>query len=144
RLGIADTALQRAGTLSGGQQQRVAIARALLQQPRVILADEPIASLDPRNAQIVMDALRRINAEDGITVLVNLHTLDTARTYCSRIVGMAGGRVVFDGPADELTEAAARGIYGADGMAEAFSEAVTSTRLSFPVHAAPRLEAATA
>jgi phosphonate transport system ATP-binding protein len=119
RLGIAEAALQRAGTLSGGQQQRVAIARALLQGPRVILADEPIASLDPRNAEVVMDALKRINGEDGITVLVNLHTLDTARAYCDRIIGMAAGRVVFDGPAADLTEEAARGIYGAEGLAEA-------------------------
>jgi phosphonate transport system ATP-binding protein len=129
RLDIAQTALQRAGTLSGGQQQRVAIARALTQNPKIILADEPIASLDPRNAQIVMDALRDINAERGITVITNLHTLDTARAYCERIIGMAGGRVVFDGTADELTEDAAREIYGADGLKEAFSEAITSTSI---------------
>jgi phosphonate transport system ATP-binding protein len=131
RLGIAEAALQRAGTLSGGQQQRVAIARALIQRPRVILADEPIASLDPRNAQVVMDSLSRINGEDGITVLVNLHTLDTARTYCGRIIGMSGGRIVFDGPPADLTEAAARQIYGADGLDDAFSEAVTSTAIRF-------------
>ena len=91
RLDIAQTALQRAGTLSGGQQQRVAIARALMQSPRIILADEPIASLDPRNAQIVMDSLKAINEQQGITVVVNLHTLDTARAYCTRIIGMAAG-----------------------------------------------------
>ena len=129
RLDIAQTALQRAGTLSGGQQQRVAIARALMQSPKIILADEPIASLDPRNAQIVMDSLRSINQQQGITVIVNLHTLDTARAYCKRIIGMAAGRVVFDGTPDELTEAAAREIYGADGLKEAFSEAITSTSL---------------
>jgi len=127
RLDIAKTAMQRAGTLSGGQQQRVAIARALMQQPKVILADEPIASLDPRNAQIVMQSLRDINQSDGITVITNLHTLDTARAYCERIIGMAGGEVVFDGTPDDLTEAAARRIYGADALEEAFSEAVTST-----------------
>ncbi|WP_181702149.1 phosphonate ABC transporter ATP-binding protein [Chthonobacter albigriseus] len=145
RLGLAETALQRAGTLSGGQQQRVAIARALMQQPRVILADEPIASLDPRNAQIVMESLRDINRREGITVITNLHTLDTARAYCTRIVGMAAGRVVFDGPAHALTEAAAREIYGANGMEEAFSEAITSTSLRFPTpaaHAAPALATA--
>ena len=130
RLDIAPTALQRAGTLSGGQQQRVAIARALMQQPKVILADEPIASLDPRNAQIVMDSLKAINEQQGITVITNLHTLDTARHYCERIVGMAGGRVVFDGTPDALTEDAAREIYGADGLKEAFSEAITSTSLA--------------
>lgn len=89
RLDIARTALQPAGTLSGGQQQRVAIARALMQQPKVILADEPIASLDPLNAKVVMDSLQDINLREGITVVTNLHTLDTARTYCNRIIGMA-------------------------------------------------------
>lgn len=127
RLDIAPVALQRAGTLSGGQQQRVAIARAMMQSPKLILADEPIASLDPRNAQIVMDSLKAINEQQKITVITNLHTLDTARAYCGRIVGMAAGRVVFDGTADDLTEAAAREIYGADGLKEAFSEAITST-----------------
>jgi phosphonate transport system ATP-binding protein len=124
RLDIAPTAMQWAQTLSGGQQQRVAIARALMQNPRMILADEPIASLDPRNAQIVMDSLRDINA-DGITVITNLHTLDTARAYCGRIIGMAAGKVVFDGTPDELTSDVARTIYGADGL----KEALTSTAL---------------
>jgi phosphonate transport system ATP-binding protein len=135
RLDIAQTATQWAQTLSGGQQQRVAIARALMQNPRMILADEPIASLDPRNAQIVMDSLRDINAE-GITVITNLHTLDTARAYCERIVGMAAGKVVFDGTPDELTTDVARQIYGADGLKEAFSESMTSTSIA-PL-AAPR------
>ncbi len=129
RLDIAPTALQWAQTLSGGQQQRVAIARALMQGPKMILADEPIASLDPRNAQIVMDSLRDINAE-GITVITNLHTLDTARAYCERIIGMAQGKVVFDGTPDELTTDVARTLYGADGLKEAFSEAMTSTSLA--------------
>ncbi len=129
RLDVAKTALQAAGTLSGGQQQRVAIARALMQEPKVILADEPIASLDPRNAQVVMDALRDINLREGITVVTNLHTLDTARTYCERIIGMAQGRVVFDGKAKELTPAAARMIYAADGDEAELSEAITSTSL---------------
>jgi phosphonate transport system ATP-binding protein len=136
RLGLAETALQRAGTLSGGQQQRVAIARALLQKPRMILADEPIASLDPRNAEIVMDALRSINADDGITVLVNLHTLDTARAYCGRIVGMAAGRVVFDGTADDLTASAVREIYGVEPDRE-IAEAITSTALRFAAAGRP-------
>ena len=129
QLDIAQTALQRAGTLSGGQQQRVAIARALMQDPRIILADEPIASLDPRNAQIVMDSLKSINERQGITVVTNLHTLDTARAYCNRIIGMRAGKMVFDGKASELTQAAAREIYGDDGLKEAFSEAITSTSL---------------
>ena len=130
RLDIAQTATQWAQTLSGGQQQRVAIARALMQGPKMILADEQIASLDPRNAQIVMDSLRDINAEGKITVITNLHTLDTARAYCERIIGMAAGKVVFDGTPDELTTDVARTIYGADGLKEAFSEALTSTSIT--------------
>jgi phosphonate transport system ATP-binding protein len=129
RLDIAKTALQRAGTLSGGQQQRVAMARALMQNPKVILADEPIASLDPRNAQVVMESLRDINEKEGLTVITNLHTLDTARHFCSRIIGMQGGKIVFDGGPDDLTELAARRIYGADGLKDAFSEAITSTSI---------------
>ena len=125
KLDIAATASQWAQTLSGGQQQRVAIARALMQEPRMILADEPIASLDPRNAQIVMDSLRTINEEQGITVITNLHTLDTARTYCERIIGMAQGRVVFDGTPDQLTTDVARELYGAEEL----DEAMTSTSI---------------
>lgn len=128
RLGLAHKALERAGTLSGGQQQRVAIARALVQKPRVMLADEPIASLDPGNATRVMDALRRINREDGITVLVNLHTLDTARAYCDRIVAMRAGRVMFDGTARQLTPDVVRDLYGTDGLTE-IDEAITSTAI---------------
>src|SRR3546814_4881430 len=82
---MAQTALQRADTLSGGQQQRVAIARALMQEPRIMLADEPIASLDPRNATVVMDALRAINREEGITVVCNLHTLDRSEEHTSEL-----------------------------------------------------------
>jgi len=110
--GLLDVALQRAGTLSGGQQQRVAICRALMQEPRIVLADEPIASLDPHNARLVMDTLARINRDGGLTVLVNLHHLDTARAYCERVVAMDRGRVVFDGPAAALTAGVVREIYG--------------------------------
>jgi phosphonate transport system ATP-binding protein len=105
-------AAQRADSLSGGQQQRVAIARALVQEPSIVLADEPVASLDPRNALLVMEALAEINRRYGITVLVNLHSLDLARGYCERLVGLAAGRVVFDGPPEALTEAAAQDLYG--------------------------------
>ncbi|PIS99784.1 phosphonate ABC transporter ATP-binding protein [Bradyrhizobium nitroreducens] len=108
---IAALAAQRADQLSGGQQQRVAIARALVQQPDIILADEPIASLDPRNTKIVMDALLRINKHFGITVLCNLHSLDLARSYCDRLIGMAQGRVVFDGAPAALTDHVARELY---------------------------------
>ena len=129
RLDMIDQALQRADTLSGGQQQRVAIARALAQEPGILLADEPIASLDPRNAARVMDALRLINKEDGITVICNLHTVDTARGYCDRIIGMVSGSVVFDGEPEDLTMAKIREIYGVDGEDEAFDIGVTSTGL---------------
>jgi len=122
QLDIAGLAAQRADQLSGGQQQRVAICRALVQEPDVILADEPIASLDPRNTKVVMDALLRINREFGITIICNLHSLDLARTYCDRLVGMAQGRVVFDDVPAALTEAVARELYGLEAgevMAEA-------------------------
>jgi len=111
-LGMARMAAQRAETLSGGQQQRVAIARALVQEPDIVLADEPIASLDPRNTKVVMDALQHINRHLGITVVCNLHSLDLARSYCDRLVGMAGGRVVFDDVPAALTESTARDLYG--------------------------------
>ena len=93
-----------------------------MQEPRILLADEPIASLDPMNAKLVMDALRDINRRDGITVLCNLHTLDTARAYCDRIVGMAQGRIVFDGAPETLDEAAVRAIYGAAEHGHALDE----------------------
>jgi phosphonate transport system ATP-binding protein len=108
---MASLAAQRADQLSGGQQQRVAIARALVQEPDIILADEPIASLDPRNTRIVMDALLRINKHFGITVICNLHSLDLARGYCDRLIGMAAGRIVFDGAPATLTEHIARELY---------------------------------
>lgn len=126
RLGISEIALQRVETLSGGQQQRVAIARALVQSPKVVLADEPIASLDPLNAKIVMESLRDIHDRDGLMVICNLHTLDTARQFCDRIIGMREGQVVFDGTADQLTRRVARDIYGAD---EDFEESMTSTAI---------------
>jgi phosphonate transport system ATP-binding protein len=112
RFDLSDVALVRADTISGGQMQRVAICRALLQEPRLMLADEPIASLDPHNAQVVMDALRGINRDDAITVLCNLHHLDTARTYCDRILALQSGRIVFDGLPAELTKDKVREIYG--------------------------------
>ena len=129
RLGIAEQAPKRAEALSCGQQQRVAIARALMQDPQIILADEPIASLDPMNAQIVMDTLKRINVEDGRMVVANLHTLDTARQHCDRVIGMRDGRMVFDGTPAQLTTDVAREIYGAD---DSFNEAATSTAINRP------------
>ncbi len=130
QLDIASLATQRAGSLSGGQQQRVAIARALVQEPEIVLADEPIASLDPRNTRIVMDALLRINRHFGITVISNLHSLELARAYCDRLVGMANGRVVFEGAPGELTDAAARELYGMEA-----NEAVGDERLEAPAGA---------
>jgi phosphonate transport system ATP-binding protein len=112
QLDIAQLAPERADNLSGGQQQRVAICRALVQEPDIILADEPVASLDPRNAKIVMDALQRINRHFGLTVLVNIHSIDLARAYSDRIIGMAAGRVVFDDVPAALTDAAVRDLYG--------------------------------
>lgn len=126
RLGISEIALQRVETLSGGQQQRVAIARALVQEPKIVLADEPIASLDPLNAKVVMEALRDIHDRDGLTVICNLHTLDTARQYCDRILGMRDGHLVFDGTAADLTMDKAREIYGAT---RDFDESMTSTSM---------------
>jgi len=138
RLDLLPQALQRADTLSGGQQQRVAIARALIQNPSLILADEPIASLDPRNARFVMEALRKINREDGITVICNLHTLDAARAYCDRIVGMAQGRVVFDGTPDTLTRQAVQAIYGEAGDADVEENLTSTLGAMAAIPAAPR------
>ncbi len=133
---IASLAAQRADTLSGGQQQRVAIARALVQEPDLILADEPIASLDPRNTRIVMDALQRINRDFGITVLCNLHSLDTARAYCDRLVGMAQGRLVFDGRPETLTNDTARELYGLEA-GEAMDTSGTAMPAVVAVQARP-------
>ena len=127
-LGMANTALQRAETLSGGQQQRVAICRALMQNPKMILADEPIASLDPMNARMVMESLRKIHDEQKLTVISNLHTLDTAKTYCDRIIGMKDGAIVFDDLPEKLSDKLAREIYGAEAD-EAFEPQVTSTEI---------------
>ena len=128
RVEMAPFILKRADTLSGGQQQRVSIARALVQEPKILLADEPIASLDPRSAGRVMDILRTINQEDGITVICNLHTLDTARTYCERIIGMRQGRIVFDGLPGALDRDVVREIYGVEDEEE-IDESITSTEL---------------
>lgn len=126
RLGIAEQALNRADTLSGGQQQRVAIARALTQEPKMILADEPIASLDPLSAQVVMQSLREINDRDGLPVICNLHTLDTARNYCDRVIGMRQGKMVFNGAPSELTSNVVQDIYGAE---HEIDESTTSTSI---------------
>ena len=110
-VGLEEFAERRADTLSGGEQQRVAIARALAQEPKVILADEPTASLDPRLTESIMGILQRINAERRLTLVVSQHMLETALTYGTRIVGLRQGRVVFDGPPGAITPEVVREIY---------------------------------
>ncbi len=112
RVGIAECHAQRASTLSGGQQQRAAIARTLVQGAKVVLADEPIASLDPESSRKVMEILTRINGEDRCTVIVSLHQVDMALKYCPRVVALYEGRVVFDGPSRMLTPRLLRELYG--------------------------------
>jgi phosphonate transport system ATP-binding protein len=112
RVGMDEFAGQRAATLSGGQQQRGAIARCLVQQARIVLADEPIASLDPASARKVMQMLADINREDGITVLVSLHQVDYAIRFCNRAIAMRQGRVVYDGATDRLTPDFLKDLYG--------------------------------
>jgi phosphonate transport system ATP-binding protein len=112
KVGIAETARRRASTLSGGQQQRAAIARALVQKSPLILADEPVASLDPESSIKVMETLRRLNREDGLTVVVSLHQMEFATRYCPRIVALKDGRIRYDGPPAALTGSMMRSIYG--------------------------------
>ena len=110
--GIPEKAFVRADALSGGQQQRVGIARALAQEPSIMLADEPVASLDPPTSHAVLSDLKRISREDGITTIVNLHFIDMAREYADRIVGMRDGVVVFDGTPEEASNRVFEEIYG--------------------------------
>jgi phosphonate transport system ATP-binding protein len=113
-VGIGDHLHERAGNLSGGQQQRAAIARALVQQARIILADEPIASLDPESSRRVMEMLRKLNTERQLTVLVSLHQVDIAMQYCPRTVALRRGKIVYDGPSARLTPALLQQLYGDD------------------------------
>jgi phosphonate transport system ATP-binding protein len=112
QVNMLELADRRADTLSGGQQQRVAIARALAQRPKVILADEPTASLDPKLTRVIMDILKEINRRQGITLMVSQHLIDVALTYGSRLIGLQSGRIVFDGPPQQLTETIIQQIYG--------------------------------
>jgi phosphonate transport system ATP-binding protein len=116
RVDLADHALQRASTLSGGQQQRVAIARTLVQRASLVLADEPIASLDPTSARRVMEILAKINGEDGTTVVVSIHQVDIALCYCPRTIALSHGRVVYDGPSGSLSAQFLQKLYGADAL----------------------------
>ncbi|MGM3160201.1 phosphonate ABC transporter ATP-binding protein [Dickeya undicola] len=112
-MSLLPHALQRAENLSGGQMQRVAICRALMQNPKILLADEPVASLDPKNTRRIMDVLRQVS-DNGITVVVNLHSVELVKEYCSRAIGIAQGRILFDGPPSELTDSLLRTLYGDD------------------------------
>ena len=127
RMGVADYAAQRAATLSGGQQQRGAIARCLVQGTSAILADEPVASLDPVSARRVMEALRDLNVRDGLSVIVTLHHVEHAVRYCPRAVALKAGRIVYDGPTAGLTRALLVDLYGAE-----FDDAAPPAPVSLP------------
>jgi phosphonate transport system ATP-binding protein len=117
RVGLIEQALKRADQLSGGQQQRVGVARALVQAPRFLLADEPVASLDPATAERLLTLIHAICKSDGLTAVISLHQLELARQFADRIVGLRSGAVVFDGPPAELSDAIAAGLYGAPTLA---------------------------
>ena len=111
RVGLLNHAYKRADELSGGEQQRVAIARTLMQNPSIILADEPVSNLDPKLSRVILDILKRVCREDGITAMVSIHTLDLTKEYADRILGISQGKVLFDGPAKDLNDASAEMIY---------------------------------
>ncbi len=111
RVGLLEHAYKRADELSGGEQQRVAIARTLMQQPALILADEPVSSLDPKLSRVVLDILQRVCREDGITALVSLHTLELTREYADRVIGLKDGRIFFDGPTQDLSNVVVDSVY---------------------------------
>ncbi len=147
RVGIQEHALKRGYELSGGQQQRAAIARSLTQGSEILIADEPIASLDPSSARRVMDTLADLNRNDGITVLVSLHQVEYALRYCPRTIALRAGEVVYDGPSSALTPEFLGELYGAESEelflpgleqppAPAASPAVASTVTAFPDHIA--------
>jgi len=132
RVGLLDKALARAGTLSGGQQQRVGIARALMQAPRLLLADEPVASLDPATADSVMSLLHGICKSDRLTAVVSLHQVPLARQYADRIVGLRGGQIVFDGPPQALSAQDEAALYGAASAPPAATPAVATPKSTPP------------
>jgi phosphonate transport system ATP-binding protein len=149
RVGIAECFAQRASTLSGGQQQRAAIARALVQGAKVVLADEPIASLDPESSRKVMEILSRINKEDQCTVIVSLHQVEMALKYCPRVIALHQGRVVFDGASSLLTPPMLRELYGvqadeilADSLLPAPAPAPAHHQVTTPSWSVPVAQAA--
>ena len=117
-VGLGDHATQRADRLSGGQRQRVGIARALMQQPDLLLADEPTSSLDPKTAVEIMELIARRAGEAGIPAIVNLHNVELARRFATRVIGMAKGEIVFDGPPERLEDEHLLAIYGGEGWLE--------------------------
>jgi phosphonate transport system ATP-binding protein len=128
RVGLTDRAWERADRLSGGQQQRVGIARALAQEPEVVLADEPVASLDPATSEEILDLLTGIQRRDRITMVVSLHQVEYARRYAERVIGLNDGRVVFDGTADALTPDVLESIYRRPAGGKADAEPVLADR----------------
>ncbi|BDB24059.1 phosphonates import ATP-binding protein PhnC [Cupriavidus sp. TA19] len=138
QVGIDDYAFQRASTLSGGQQQRAAIARTLVQNARVILADEPIASLDPESSRRVMSLLTQINRTRKVAVVVSLHQVDVAMRYCPRVVALRHGKVVYDGPSAALTPAMLRDLYGTEAD-ELLHDAATDADETAPAMPAPAM-----
>ena len=119
KVGILDKAYMRADQLSGGQQQRVALARTLAQDPGIILADEPVAALDPVTARQVMQDFVRVNREMGITILLNIHHVELALEYADRVIGIRAGKIVYDGPSANVDKAVLSAIYGDDSETEA-------------------------
>jgi phosphonate transport system ATP-binding protein len=128
-VGIGEHAHERASNLSGGQQQRAALARALVQRARIVLADEPIASLDPESSRRVMDMLRALNQDHRLTVLVSLHQVDIAMQYCPRTIALRRGKVVYDGPSAALSPALLKKLYG-----DAAHELIDDKTLDTPDH----------
>ncbi|MCA6111088.1 phosphonate ABC transporter ATP-binding protein [Bradyrhizobium cenepequi] len=140
RVGLSDKALTRVDQLSGGQKQRVGIARALAQEPAMILADEPVASLDPATAETVLNLLRSICRQDGIAAVVSLHQLEYARQFSDRVIGLADAQVVFDGSATELNDAHLGRIYGGQGRPPAINKTDTNEASFAPSFLEPRME----
>ncbi|MDR1656167.1 MAG: phosphonate ABC transporter ATP-binding protein [Deltaproteobacteria bacterium] len=129
KVGLESAAFQRASTLSGGQQQRVAVARTLVQKSPLILADEPIASLDPESSIKIMELLQTLNRENGLTVIVSLHQIDYAVKYCPRVVALCGGRIYYDGPSQQLTTDKMKSIYGEKAAAMFSGQSLETQRL---------------